>query len=211
MPLLRRRRCSARGFCCSSNSRAAALPPEGVSLHEDNRYPLTRILFAPFAPPFRSQGQTEAEKIMTRGVKKFLLNFLTPPTTWVLTAESRHFATAFTRIQTRSRAKSTKIAVKCRIPDRHFTGAVKNIEFFYSPAGVSTFGIQSRSIAYTRSWAMIGTVFGVYSAVIEARSIVPSEMRLFIAKATSVLTASAVSLSAPASTCTAFPPSSKSA
>ena len=68
-----------------------------------------------------------------RGVKKFLLNFLTPPTTLVFTAESRHFATAFTRIQTRSRAKSTKIAVKCRIPDRHFTGAVKNIEFFYSP------------------------------------------------------------------------------
>ena len=50
-----------------------------------------------------------------------------------MTAESRHFATAFTRIQTRSRAKPTKIAVKCRIPDRHFTGAVKNIEFFLQP------------------------------------------------------------------------------
>ncbi|MDD7595280.1 MAG: hypothetical protein PUJ71_07130, partial [Clostridiales bacterium] len=62
-----------------------------------------------------------------------LLNFLTPQTTLVLTAESRHFATAFTRIHTRSRAKPTKIAVKCRIPDRHFTGAVKNIEFFTAP------------------------------------------------------------------------------
>ena len=71
-----------------------------------------------------------------RGVKKFLLNFLTPQTTLVLTAESRHFATAFTRIQTRSRAKPTKIAVKCRIPDRHFTGAVRNIEFFTAPEHV---------------------------------------------------------------------------
>ena len=83
-------------------------------------------------PPLRRDCKTE-KCSMGRGVKKFLLNFLTPQTTLVLTAESRHFATVFTRIQTRSRAKPTKIAVKCRIPDRHFTGAVKNIEFFYSP------------------------------------------------------------------------------
>ena len=84
-------------------------------------------------PPLRRDCKTE-KCSMERGVKKFLLNFLTPQTTLVLTAESRHFATVFTRIQTRSRAKPIKIAVKCRIPDRHFTGAVKNIEFFYSPS-----------------------------------------------------------------------------